>query len=708
MSMTANQAPESSATMPHCAGRILVAEDSPVLLAIMINTLQGAGYDYQVETAENGQLAVERFFANPPDLILMDADMPVLDGISACARIKNSPEGRSVPLVMVTGFGDRDWVDRAYQAGATDYVMKPINWDVLRNRIDYMLKAKKAEEALFDEKEKAQITLESIGDGVITTDAWQRVEYLNPVASLLTGWSNQQANGRQLAEIFNVVDENSLKTAYIPHPTELNQAQKISDATKQMLLIHKDGKQKFAIEDSAAPIRDRSGRTIGMVLVFYDVTRSRQMAREIEYQAHHDPMTGLINRREFENRLQILTDSTKHESAEHALLYMDLDRFKVVNDTCTHAAGDELLRQVSKVVRQKVRQRDTAARLGGDEFGFLLEHCALEDAISIAEKICQAIQAIRFSWNTHVFTIGASIGIVPINNQHTNMSKLLSMADTACSQAKNNGRNQVQLYRGAEYDRIDSEQWLERLQDSLEHNHFLLFQQAIMPVCAPQGAGEHYEILLRMKDRDNPNKLILPGAFFAAADRFNLLPTLDCWVIKHLCRWLHKHPEHLQALHLVSVNLADSTLGDASFSEFVQEQLDLYQIPGEKLCFEFTELGATTNVLGTQHLLATLKTQGCRFALDNFGTGSASFMVLRDLDIDFLKIQGTLINGMHKNPLDKAIVDAINNISHVLNIRTIAASVETEDQRIMDSLRALRIDYAQGYALASPRPLKDF
>jgi len=690
----------------HPGSRILVAEDSPVLLAIMVNTLQGNGYGYKVETAENGQQAVDAFFADPYDLILMDADMPVLDGISACAKIKQSKEGRSVPVVMVTGYGDRDWVDRAYQAGATDYVMKPINWDVLRNRIEYMLKAKKSEEALFDEKEKAQVTLESIGDGVITTDAQQHVEYINPVASLLTGWDNIDAFGRHLSEVFNVVDENTLKTAHIQLPNELKKPQKISDLSQQMLLIHKDGEQHFAIEDSVAPIRDRSNRIIGMVLVFHDVTQSRQMARDIEYQAHHDPLTGLINRREFEKRLHTLTEDSKHNDSAHALLYMDLDRFKIVNDTCTHAAGDELLRQVSKVVKQKIRQHDTAARLGGDEFGFLLEHCALEDAIIISEKLCQAIQAIRFSWDTHVFTIGASIGVVPINNQHGNLSKLLSMADAACAMAKDGGRNQVQVYQ-EESDRVDSGQWLKRLHDSLEHNHFLLFQQAILPVNPEHTKGEHYEIFVRMQDRNDLNKLILPGAFFSAADRYNLLPAVDRWVIKHLCRWLRQHPEQLEKLYLVSINLADSTLGDKQFPEFVLEQMRKYKISGEKLCFEFNELGATTNVLGTQHLLSTLKEEGCSFALDNFGTGSASFMVLRDLDIDFLKIQGTLIKGMLNNELDRAVVHSINDISHVLNIRTIAESVEAEEI-LINTLQAFKIDYAQGYGLAKPKPLEDF
>ncbi len=690
----------------HPNSRILVAEDSPMLLAIMLNTLQGDAYGYTVEAAENGQQAVDAFFANPCDLVLMDADMPVLDGISACAKIKKSAAGRSVPVVMVTGYGERDWVDRAYQAGVTDYVMKPINWDVLRNRIEYMLKAKKSEEALFDEKEKAQVTLESIGDGVITTDAQQCVEYINPVARLLSGWDNAEGIGKHLSEVFHVVDENTLQTSRIELPKKFQKTRKTSDVPQPLLLIHKDGKQRFAIENSVAPIRDRSQRVIGMVLVFHDVTQSRQMARDIEYQAHHDPLTGLINRREFEKRLHHLTEDSQQNNADHALFYMDLDRFKIVNDTCGHAAGDELLRQVSKVIKQKIRQHDTAARIGGDEFGFLLEHCALEDAIGIAEKLCQAIQAIRFSWDTHVFTIGASIGVVPINSQWHN-SKLLSMADAACAMAKNSGRNQVQLYQEKAVHDADSGQWLSRLHNSLEHNRFVLFQQAIVPLNPQQTQGEHYEIFVRMQDQNNPQKLILPGAFFATADRFNLLPVVDRWVIKHLCRWFRRHPQQLEKLHLVSINLADSTLGDKQFPEFVLEQMHKYNIPGNKLCFEFNELGATTNILGTQHLLSSLKAEGCHFALDNFGTGSASFMVLRDLDIDFLKIQGSLIKGMLSNELDCAIVRSINDISHVLNIRTIAESVEAKD-RLINTLKALDIDYAQGYGLAKPQALKDF
>ncbi|MDM8544923.1 EAL domain-containing protein [Candidatus Venteria ishoeyi] len=688
-----------SSTM-HAPSRILVAEDSPVLLAIMLNTLATA-YGYQVETAENGQQALELFMLNPADMILMDADMPVLDGISACAQIRQLAEGRTVPIMIVTGYGERDWVDRAYQAGATDYVMKPINWDVLRNRIEYMLKVKQAEEALLAEKEKAQVTLASIGDGVITTDAWQRVEYLNPVASQLTGWSNKEAIGKNLSVVFNIIDEDSKETVYIPLPDELY-LPKVQDKHPQIILCNEPQTKHFSVENTAAPIQDHKNRIIGMVLVFHDVTASRQMARDIEYQASHDPLTGLINRREFERRLNLMTQSVLEKETEHTLLYMDLDRFKVVNDTCTHAAGDELLRQVSKVIKKQIRYHDTAARLGGDEFGFLLEHCTLDNALPIAEKLCQAIQEIRFPWDRHVFTIGASIGAVSVNFQHANMNRLLNMADEACVTAKDQGRNQVYVYQEKTKTQPGSGQWFLRLQESLEQDNFCLFQQAILPL-NKKDQGLHYEVLLRMQDE--AGQLILPGSFFSAADRYNLMPKLDRWVIRYLCRWLHHHPEHLQKLNLVSINISDRSLSDEDFAEFVLEQLSRWNIPAQRLCFEFTELAASTHLLNTQHLLTELHQAGCYFALDNFGIGISSFNTLKNLPVDFIKIQGSLIQQVMDNPLNRSIVQSITHIAQILEMYTVAEFVEN-DPEMLKTLQEIGIDYVQGFALAEPEPLK--
>jgi len=683
--------------------RILVAEDSIILLNTIVMTLNNFGY--QVKTAMNGQQAVDHFFTNPVDLILMDADMPVLNGIEACRQIKASPEGKNVAIVMVTSYGERDWVDKAYDAGVTDYVMKPINWDVLRNRIEYILSAKRAESALFDEKEKAQITLESIGDGVITTNADKIVEYINPVASLLTGWENRRAQGKALNDVFKIIDEESKQTIDIVCPEDLETQQQ----TKLILLTHSQTKQQFAIEQSASPIRDRENNIVGMVLVFHDVTESRRMAQDIAYQASHDALTRLYNRREFEKQLTLLTKDVQHHQKSHVLLYMDLDRFKAVNDTCSHKAGDVLLRQVSNLLKKYTRNADIVARLGGDEFGFLLKNCDVEDGLKIANKLCTQIADIRFSWESHVFTIGASIGLIAITKQHANQDKILGMADSACALAKNSGRNQVCVYQEEYKPNKQDIQWPMRLLESLEKDGFCLFKQAIVklgddPELANPTDYHAYELLVRM--RGEHGELILPGAFMSSAERYDLLPQLDRWILNHFLNWFSQQPNEQQdQLDMVSINLSNSTLADKNFAEYVQQQLYKHGISGKKICFEITELGLSSQLEGVQYLLKELKPLGCRFALDQFGTGSAVFSLLKELPVDFLKIQGQLIKGMVDNPVDKTIVTAIHQIGCSLGMETVAEYVE-QKQPFLTYLHEIGVQYAQGYAFSEPVPLE--
>ncbi|HIE01009.1 MAG TPA: GGDEF domain-containing response regulator, partial [Thiotrichaceae bacterium] len=332
------------------SAHILVVDDAPLTRGLLEQALRK--YGYRVDTAQNGQQAIDYFLAHHPDLILMDANMPVLDGISACARIKALPEAKYLPILIVTALMEREWVDRAYAAGATDYITKPVNLDVLRNRIHYILQAKQAEEALFDEKEKAQITLASICDGVITTDAKGQVEYLNPVATNLTGWTTQAAQGLPLNSVFCIIDEKTQQPVDIPMDCCLEEGKQIK--IKNPILLHRDRINRFAIEDSGAPIRDRHGKVIGAVLVFNDVTEKRKMTQALAYRATHDALTGLYNRDEFNLQLELMLQAPRDNNTEHALLYMDLDQFKIVNDTCGHEAGDQLLKDVSFLMKKKI------------------------------------------------------------------------------------------------------------------------------------------------------------------------------------------------------------------------------------------------------------------------------------------------------------------------------------------------------------------
>ncbi|WP_050978383.1 GGDEF domain-containing response regulator [Beggiatoa alba] len=683
---------------------ILVVDDAQLIRNMMVQVLKKAGYI--VNTAENGQEAVDYFTEHHPDLILMDADMPILNGLEACQRIRDLPEGKNVPILIVTAFGEREWVDRAYQMGATDYLTKPVNWHVLRNRIHYILQARQAEEALFEEKERAQVTLASIGDGVITTDADGNVDYINPVATRLTGWTAAKAYGRPLQNVFFIIDETTGEAVPISLQRCLEQGEIDDIAKENHVLFNHQTKDYFAIEDSVAPIRDRKGNIIGVVVVFHDVT-------ELVYKSKHDSLTDLYNRREFESRLKRILHT--RTPTEHCLLYMDLDQFKIVNDLCGHEAGDQLLKDIALLLKQRVKEyngygRATLARLGGDEFGLLLEKCNLEQALKIANNIRVAVETYRFFWRsdaqeTGVFSIGISIGLVPFNTEHAPQHDVLAMADASCFAAKHAGRNIVHVYQEKHAEQLERHkeiQWVSLINDNLtRENGFSLYYQPIMPLSEPE-QGFYYEILLRMDDQRG--NLLSPGSFLSAAGRHNLMPVLDQWVVKTVLQWFVDNPRYIPQLTLLSINISGHSLSDKNFLTTVIDDIRHAPIPPYKLCFEINETSAITNLSGAVNFMTQLKKLGCRFALDNFGSGMSSFNYLKNLPIDFIKIDGDFVKGIVNDPIDYATVKAINDIGHLMHLKTIAERVETK--AILDKLKGINVDYVQGYWVGEPQPLK--
>jgi diguanylate cyclase (GGDEF)-like protein/PAS domain S-box-containing protein len=693
--------------------RILVVDDAPLIRQLLEQVLQR--YGYLIELAENGQQAIEVFLQFQPDLILMDADMPVLDGVEACTQIKAFPQAKNLPIIMVTAFVEGKWVDRAYAAGATDYVTKPINLDVLRNRIHYILQAKQAEEALFDEKEKAQVTLAAICDGVITTNAKGEVEFLNSVAEKLTGWTTEEAYGLPLNQVYSLRDENTQQPIEFPIQRCLQQGQMV-ELSYHAVLVHRHHNQHFAIEDSAAPIRDRDGNLIGVVLVVHDVTENRKMTQELTYRAKHDALTGLWNLLEFKTQLNRVLREARDSGSEHALLYMDLDKFKIVNDTCGHEAGDQLLKDVALILQNKVKMQAAGApailaRLGGDEFGLLLENCSLTSAVELATSLCEQIESYRFFWKNaqiekSIFTLGISIGLVPLSSQILNLKSALAMADAACYVAKNTGRNQVYIYQEESTQQPTDQniQWVNLINDNLEQEAgFCLFHQSIVSMASASASptGYRYEVLLRMKDAQG--QLVPLGAFLSVATRYNLMSSLDLWVIRHLLIWLKCHPEHLEQLEVAMLNISGQSLSEQNFSVSMWQLIADAEIPANKLCFEISETTALTNLSGVLHFMTTLKPLGCRFALSNFGSGIGSVTILKMLPIEFLKIDGTFVKAMTQDSVQQAAVKAINEIAHLMNLQTIAQSVETEE--LFEKLKQIQVDYVQGYWLSIPQPL---
>ena len=559
---------------------------------------------------------------------------------------------------------------------------------------------KQIEETLFQEKELAQVTLQSIGDAVLTTDAFGRIKYLNPVAKSLLGCGEASAEGLPLEEVFGIVHEATRETVENPIQQALKENQTVSLANHTVLINQNN--QEIAIQDSAAPIRNREGQVIGAVMVFRDVTQNRLLSRQLSWQASHDALTGLVNRHEFEQQIEQALHLAKLDYQIHALCYLDLDHFKIVNDTCGHLAGDELLRQITILLQEKIRKTDTLARLGGDEFGVLLSQCLPEQALRVANDLLECVQEFRFVWQEQVFSIGVSIGLVGIDANSESLAEIISTADAACYTAKNRGRNRVYVAQTDDQERLQQRgemQWASRISHALESDWFCLYVQPIASITPVAQNGDYYEVLLRLHDEQG--NLVLPMAFIPAAERYDLMHLIDRWVIRTLFRnWIRVVGDK-QSVY--AINLSGSSINDDQFINFLYEQFTLHSISPQSICFEITETVAIANLNKARQFIQSLQRMGCRFALDDFGVGMSSFAYLKSLPVDYLKIDGSFIRNIIDNPVDNAIVTAITHISSVMGIKTIAEFVENE--AILERITALGIDYAQGYGIGMPRPL---
>jgi diguanylate cyclase (GGDEF)-like protein/PAS domain S-box-containing protein len=559
---------------------------------------------------------------------------------------------------------------------------------------------KRAEQAIFAEKERAQVTLESIGDAVITTDADGRIEYLNPVAESLTGWEEDEARARPLGQVLNLINEVTRSGIVEPLLARLARGESSAPADHSVLVTRSG--QEIAIQESAAPICDRQRRVIGAVIVFHDVTNERRLKRALSYQASHDALTGLINRREFDTRLQSAVQSAQRREGVFALLYIDLDQFKVVNDTCGHQAGDRLLRDVTGVLQTRVRASDTIARLGGDEFGVLLESCSVEQAMRIAEGIRQAIRDYRFVWGASTLSVGASIGLVEIMQETQNVASIMSAADIACYAAKDEGRNRIHVYDASGGSNRHREMhWVSRVTRAAEEHRLELHFQPIIKVGSTSLPTFH-ELTVRLRDDDG--QLIAPGEFIPAAERYNVMGTIDRWVVIQAVELLRRQRERAGPELLLAVNLSGTSLNDQTFVDFV---LGVAGDPAIAvgLCFEITETSAVTNLVNATYFMRELKGRGCKFALDDFGSGLSSFMYLRTLPVDFLKIDGQFIGDIARDPVDRSMVEAISKVGKALGIHTVAECVESGD--VLTELQRLGVDYAQGFYIAKPRPIEE-
>jgi diguanylate cyclase (GGDEF)-like protein/PAS domain S-box-containing protein len=563
---------------------------------------------------------------------------------------------------------------------------------------------KTAETAVFQEKERAQVTLQSIGDAVITTDSDGLIDYMNPVAESLTAWENRVAQRHHISDVLITVHESTHAAIENPITRCLREGQ-VQGLTENAVLVNRRG-QEIAIQTSAAPIRDRAGHLIGAVIVFHDVSKERRLHRALHYQASHDALTGLINRREFEHRLNAAVENVRqNEESRHALLYLDLDQFKLVNDTCGHPAGDQLLKQITGVLQSRVRAGDTLARLGGDEFGILLEQCTLDQALRIAEALRQAIRDFRFMWQDGVLTVGVSIGIVEITRDTPTVASVMSAADVACYSAKDQGRDRVQLYTPNDVpERHREMHWVSKLTRACDESGFDLYFQPIVSIGANPDPRPHFELMLRL--RDDNGVLVTPAEFIPAAERYNVMPAIDRWVVRRAFEQIaHLYNSGMKPF-TVAVNLSGTSLNDERFLEFLISELGCYDLSPGAVCFEITETAAISNLGNVVYFMRELKARGCHFALDDFGSGLSSFMYLKTLPVDYLKIDGSFIENVTCDPVDRSMVEAISQVGKAMGIATIAERVESKE--VLEELARLGISYAQGFYIAEPRSISEF
>jgi diguanylate cyclase (GGDEF)-like protein/PAS domain S-box-containing protein len=542
--------------------------------------------------------------------------------------------------------------------------------------------------------------LQSLGEAIVTTDIEGHLAYLNPAAEKLLAVTEADALGRMLEDLVGLVDENDRNLLADPVKEAIGGAGTPHSLSRRVVLLGKASGEERAIELAASPLRVED-QLVGAVVLLHDVTELRGLHRQMSYQATHDALTGLVNRRDFERRLDESAEVARRGEASHMLCYLDLDRFKIVNDTSGHLAGDSMLREVAKLLREAVRDSDTVARLGGDEFGLLLVGCPLDKARQIADDVCRSIAAYQFVWQDRVFNIGVSIGLIEIGREAGSVEQLLAAADSACYSAKKEGAGRVTVYsaRDEAIARNSGEiEWLQKLQSALKEERFALYYQPIVSAYGNETDGPSMEVLLRMIDETGAE--IQPGEFVAAAERYRLMGAVDRWVVKTTLTALSRNAFQLAPDRSVAINISGQTLGDSQFLEYVVECLDRTGVSPEQVCFEIAESAVIGNMDHARRFVGVLHGMGCKFTIDDFGSGVASFSSLKNLPLDYLKLDGAFMRNLARDAVSQTMVTAMIKLARTLNFKIIAEQVE--DSAALDLARKMGVDFVQGFVIARP------
>jgi len=608
---------------------------------------------------------------------------------------ENAP--RRIEIQLINGNQTGLWVEA--QSSNIEYHGRQAILTVARD----ISHRKSLEVSLSRSKRQAQYTLESISEGVITTDNDGRIDYMNLAAETLIGTNRDDAAGHRVGELFTLVDDADRHPLGDPVDRCLSMRRRVNMG-RRAVMVCADGEHEHSVEITASPVKGPGNSISGTVVVFHDVSEARGLTRTMSYQATHDPLTGLVNRREFERRLDEAMDSAHAEEAVHMLFYMDLDRFKAVNDSCGHLAGDNMLREVAALIKIEVRDSDFVGRLGGDEFGALLIGCPIEKARQIASDICNAVANYRFVWKDRIFNIGVSIGLVEISHTSGTLQDIMSAADSACYMAKQQGRGQVHVY-SARDEAIARErgdiQWLRELQTALHEDGFELAVQPIIAMSGKGDSGPSLEILIRLTDSRGQNTG--SAEFLRPAERYQMMPQIDRWVINTTLAAISSGEIKLSAHRSCAINLSSQTLGDETFLGFVVDSLDRTGVAPSAICFEVTEAAILSNVQHAQRFIEVLHGIGCEFSLDDFGSGLGSFSSLKHLPVDYLKIDGAYTRNLKTDLVNQEMVSAMIKLARTMQFRIVAEQVEHQED--FDWLRDIGVDFVQGYFIEAPTKL---
>ena len=612
-------------------------------------------------------------------------------------RMSGDNVPRRLEIQLIDGKEQGLWVEA--QSSMIEYRGTPAILTIARD-VSYR---KSLEVSLSRSRRQAQYTLESISEGVITTDNEGRVDYLNRAAEAMTGASRDDAIGQKIPELFALIDESDRRHLGDPVERCLAMRRRVNMG-RRALLVSTSGDHEHSVEITASPIRGPGNAISGTVVVFHDVSEIRGLTRQMSYQATHDPLTGLINRREFERRLQESMDSAHAEETVHMLFYMDLDRFKAVNDSCGHIAGDNLLREIATLIKDQVRDSDFVGRLGGDEFGTLLVGCPIDKARQIAADICNAVGDYRFVWKDKIFNIGISIGLVEVSHSSGTLQDVISAADSACYVAKQRGRGQVHVY-SARDEAIARErgdiQWLRQMQAALQEDLFELAVQPIIATAGAAGSGPAVEVFLRLPDEQG--RAANTAEFLRPAERYQLMPQIDRWVINATLTAIGSGKIKIPQGRNCMVNISTQTISDEGFLGFVVESLDRSGVAPASICLELNESAITTDLQYVHRFIEVLHGIGCEFALDDFGSGLGAFSSLKRLPVDYLKIDGTYTRDLASDDINQEMVSAMIKLARTMEFRVVAEQVEQQED--FDWLRDVGVDFVQGNFVEPPAML---